>query len=105
MTTWVWYGMLGRNFDTFLKEASNEDNEKCVEIIEKNKNKILKAVKEYSSDGENDSVKELLDVQDEFYDWVEEGRTYDYYNGKYIDEQMCGGEENEREKVLSRWRQ
>ena len=86
ITTWNWLGNLGRNFDTFIKGGENPDDEKCVEVIEKNKDRIIKQVKDYHENAESDEGKEWLDEQDAFYDNLDEGREYDYIEGAYSDE-------------------
>ena len=83
ITTWVWLGNLGKNFDTFTKGGENPDDDRCVEIIEKNKDKIIDRLMEIDPDDEDEE--EWLKEQDEFYESLDEGREYDYLEGDYSD--------------------
>ena len=85
MTTWVWFGNLGRNYDTFMKGGENPDDDKCVEVIEKNKDKILRSLEGFDEIAESDDGQEFLDEQEKFYDSLEEGKTYDYFSGEYLE--------------------
>ena len=85
IATWLWYGTLGRNYDTFMRGGENPDDEKCVEIIEKNMESLLKRLNDVAENAEDDG-KEFLDEQDEFYDSLEEGREFDWMSGEYLDE-------------------
>ncbi len=86
MVTWVWYGNLGKNFDTFVKCQECEEDDKCIEIIEKNKEDILDRLNDAFENSRSENGKEFLKEQKEFYDSLEEGREYDWYSG-YLDEE------------------
>ena len=85
MVTWIWFGNLGRNFDTFVKCGECEEDGECVEIIEKNKDEILDRLNDAYENAQSEEGKEFLKEQKEFYDSLEEGRKYDWYSG-YLDE-------------------
>lgn len=84
IVTWTWYGNLGRNYDTFEKGGENPDDEKCVEAIEHNKDKIIRMLERYDKQAEDEDGQEFLDAQEKFYDSLEEGKKYDYFSGEYI---------------------
>lgn len=81
-----WLGHLDRYGVTFTRGGENPDDEKCIEIIEKNKDRILKAVEEFSNGLDSEEMDAEFKQQDDFYNWLEEGREYDCYRGKYSDE-------------------
>lgn len=86
MVTWTWYGNLGRNFDTFMKCSSCDEEDACLEIIEKDKEDILKQLNAVADNLGEEEDNEILDEQDEFYDSLDENREYDWFEG-YSDEQ------------------
>jgi len=86
MVTWTWYGNLGRNFDTFEKAESCDEEDACMEIIEKNKEDILKQLNAVADNLGGEEEDELLSEQDEFYDSLDSNREYSWFDG-YIDEQ------------------
>ena len=85
MVTWAWFGNFGRNFDMFEKCTECEEDEKCISVIDKNKEDILKQLNAVADNIDSDIGKELLKEQEEFYEALEDGREYDYYDG-YTDE-------------------
>ena len=85
MVTWTWFGNFGRNFDTFEKCSGGDEDEKCISIIERNKEDILEQLNEVADNTKSEIGESYLKEQDEFYDALEEGREYDYYDG-YTDE-------------------
>ena len=84
-TEWTWYGQLGRYCDTFTKCSEDKEDERCVEVIQENKDKILEALNRLK-DTDDDIGKEYLKEQDEFYDRLEEGREFDWSDGDYVEE-------------------
>ena len=86
-TTWVWFGNLGRNCDTFTKGGENPDDEKCVELIVKNKDDILRKLDGFEDNVESEEGKDFLDEQDEFYDGLEEGREFDWWRQDYVEDE------------------
>lgn len=81
-----WLGHLDRYGDTFTKGGENPNDEKCIEIIEKNKDSILKAVEAFSDGLDTEEAEAEFKEQDNFYNSLEEGREYNCYMGKYSDE-------------------
>ena len=81
-----WLGHLSRYGETFTRGGENPDDEKCIEIIEKNKDRILEAAEDFSKGLDSDEMKAEFKQQDDFYNWLEEGREYNCYSGKYSDE-------------------
>lgn len=82
---WLWYGQLGKWCDRFTKCGEDENDEKCLEIIENNKDEIRKQLNRAYESVDSDVGKEFLDEQDEFYDWLDENREYDWNFG-YVDQ-------------------
>ncbi len=76
---WTWYGQLGKWCEDFTKCNHDEDEGKCLEVIEKNKDEILERLNDLERDDE--ISEEFLSEQDEFYDQLEEGREYDWFSG------------------------
>ena len=86
MVTWSWYGNLGRTFDTFEKCSECEEDEKCLSIISDNKEQILDQLNDAYENAQDDIGKKLLKAQEDFYNFLEENREYDWFSG-YSDEQ------------------
>ena len=85
MADWTWYGQLGRFCDTFTKCSEDEDELKGVEVIEKNKDKILEALNNLP-EADDEIGKDYLKEQDEFYDSLEDGREFDWSDGDYVED-------------------
>ena len=82
-----WFGHLDRYGETFTKGGENKDDDKCIEIMRKNKDEILGLARAANERVEENEADGLFDGQDEFYNWLEERREYNCYAGKYSDEQ------------------
>ena len=80
---WTWYGQLGRWCDTFTKCSEDENDLKCVEIIEKNKEKVLEALNKLKDIEQDDIGEEYLKEQKEFYERLSDGMEYDWFKGDY----------------------
>ncbi len=81
MVMWCWFAYLGRNCDTFTKCTKCEHLNKSIAIIEKNKEKIKEELDAVCMDTESKFRAEFLDEQDNFYNWLENDRTYDWFEG------------------------
>ena len=84
---WSWYGKLGRYFDTFEKCDTAEDEDEALEIIRNNLSVIVKNLNELAENADDDVGKVYLAEQKQFYDGLETDREFDWYNGKYSDEE------------------
>ena len=84
---WTWYGRLGREFNTFEKCNAADDEDKAIEIIRNDLNTIVKNLNEKFENTAGDVGKLFLEEQQKFYDGLETGREFDWYNGKYSDEE------------------
>lgn len=83
---WSWYANLGRWNDSFEKCSSCEEELACIDLIEKNQEMLLKAFNSYSDKLQSEEGQKFLDGQDEFYNWLESDREYNWFSG-YEDEQ------------------
>lgn len=75
-TTWAWSGLLGRNYDSFTKCSGCEEEDKCLEIIRKNRDLVLDRLEIVSENAKSPDGKRVLEKQKEFYDSLEEGKKY-----------------------------
>ncbi len=78
MATWLWSGYLGKYYDTFMKCSDCEEDEKCLNIIDDNKESILVQLERVYKNAEDNE--EELEEQDRFYDALKEGETYSWYS-------------------------
>ena len=81
MVMWCWFGHLGRNCDTFTKCTQYEHLDKSIEIIEKNKEIIEEELNDVCMNSDTEFCAKVLDEQDTFYNWLEENRTYNWFEG------------------------
>ena len=83
---WCWFMNMGRWADTFVKCSESEDELHCLDVIEKNKEKLAEALNSFDDEVQSADGQEMLKEQQKFYDWLEEGREYNWFEG-YTDEE------------------
>ena len=83
---WSWYAVLGKWADTFVKCTDDEEEVHCLKVIEQYKEAVVEKLNSYEEQIESDDGKEMLEAQREFYEWLDEGREYNYFDG-YTDEE------------------
>lgn len=83
---WSWYANLGRWYDTFEKCSYCEEENECLEIISENKEEIVSSLNEMADEIETEDGKQYLEEQEDFYNWLESNRVYDWNYG-YEDEE------------------
>ncbi len=74
--TWLWSGMLGRNYDSFKKCSECEDEKECLKILGDNRDAIVKRLDRVYANVKDG--KEYLDDQDRFYESLKDGETYSF---------------------------
>lgn len=85
-TMWSWYANMGRWADTFEKCDSCIDELDCLNLIEQDKEDIVKNFNKHSAEADTEDGKAMLEAQEEFYKWLEADREYDWFDG-YVDEE------------------
>lgn len=85
MTMWCWYAVLGKWAETFEKCSEDPEELHCLDLIEKNKEEIAENLKGYEDEAASEDGRKMLEAQREFYEWLDEGREYSYFDG-YLDE-------------------
>lgn len=85
MPMWSWYAVLGKWAETFEKCSESPDELRCLDLIEQNKEQLAEALNSYADEVASEGGKVMLEEQKEFYDWLEDNREYNYFEG-YTDE-------------------
>ena len=83
---WCWFANLGRWYDTFEKCSYCEEENECLDIISENKEKIANELNDLADEIETEDGKQYLEEQEEFYNWLESNRVYNWNYG-YEDEE------------------
>lgn len=83
---WSWLAVLGRWYDTFEKCEECEDEVACLHLIEQNKEELAEHLTTIEKEKESDDFQEWMEKQQEFYDWLDSNREYDFTEG-YVDEE------------------
>ena len=81
MPMWSWYANLGKWYDTFEKCSSCEEENDALSVIEDNIEEIVSRLNACQEEAESESGQVFLEEQEEFYQWLETGREYDWFDG------------------------
>ena len=73
-TMWSWFSNMGRWADTFEKCEDCPDELECLNLIEQDKEDIVKNFNKYEDDVNSEDGKEILEEQERFYDWLDDDR-------------------------------
>ena len=63
---------------------------KCFHLIEQNKEELAEQLTAIGKEKESDDFQEWMEKQQEFYDWLDSNREYDFTEG-YVDEEEDEG--------------
>ena len=85
-TMWCWYAVLGKWADTFVKCTEDAEEVHCLHVIEQYKEEVAESLNSYEDAIKSEDGREMLEAQRDFYEWLDEDREYDYFNG-YSDEE------------------
>ena len=82
---WSWYATLGRWSDNFVKCEDDPEEMHCLDVIEQHREDIVRILNSYDDEIASEDGKAMLEEQRNFYEWLEEDREYNYFDG-YTDE-------------------
>lgn len=85
-TMWSWYANMGKWADDFEKCSDIPDELECLNLIEQDKEDIVEVFSKYEKDINSEDGQQMLDDQEEFYNWLDEDREYNWFDG-YTDEE------------------
>ena len=85
-TMWNWYMQLGKWSDSFEKRSDIPNEEECLNLIEADKEDIVKNFGRYEKMAESEEGKQALEEQEDFYEWLTDDREYNWFDG-YTDEE------------------
>ena len=85
-TMWCWFANLGKWNDSFEKCSFCDDEELCLDIIEENIKDITEKMNGYQKNIDSEDGQKFLEEQDNFYQWLESNREYNWFDG-YTDEE------------------
>ncbi len=80
IVTWTWFGLLGRNYDTFTKCDTADEDDECLAIIEENLESIARKLSDVFGNVDTEDGQEWLKDQDEFYNALEDGQVYNWFD-------------------------
>lgn len=80
VVTWTWLGLLGRNFDMFMKCDTADEDDECLAIIEENLESIARKLSDVFGNVDTEDGQEWLKDQDEFYNALEDGQVYNWFD-------------------------